>query len=145
MKLFILALLFAVISVLPSQAQSGPCTENAVKSGDLQPAADSFAYMPPYGKPKTGTSEIKKADEDNFSDRINIQQKWLPDHRIVSSPGADMAYEHGTLHMSSDSKSKPGAAGHEEFDAVMLIVYKAKGNVCQQVAMTMQPLEENSH
>lgn len=145
MTRFLLALMFAALSVVSSPAQSGPCTEAAVKSGDLQPASDSFAYMPPYGKPKTGTSEIKKADEDNFSDRVNIQQKWLPDHRIVASPAADMAYEHGTLHMSSDSKSKPGAAGHEEFDAVMLIVYKAKGNVCLQVAMTMQPLEENSH
>jgi hypothetical protein len=56
-----------------------------------------------------------------------------------------MAYEHGTLHMSSDSKSKPGAAGHEEFDAVMLIVYKAKGSLCQQVALTMQPLEQEAH
>ncbi|HJT70268.1 MAG TPA: hypothetical protein VJ731_08725 [Terriglobales bacterium] len=140
-----LLLLFTVLTAVWTYAQSGPCTESAVKSGDLQPATDAFAYMPPYGKPKTGTSDIKKADDENFSDRVNIQQKWLPDHRIVSSPNADMAYEHGTLHMSSDSKSKPGAAGHEEFDAVMLIVYKAKGNVCQQVAMTMQPLEQDSH
>jgi hypothetical protein len=54
-----------------------------------------------------------------------------------------MAYEYGTLHMSSDSKSKP-SAGHEDFEAVMLIVYKAKGAVCQQVALTMQPLEEKA-
>lgn len=52
-----------------------------------------------------------------------------------------MAYEYGTLHMSSDSKSKP-TTGHEEFEAVMLIVYKAKGAVCEQVAETMQPLDE---
>ena len=140
-----LLLLFIVMSAIGMQAQSGPCTEGAVKSGALRPAGDAFAYMPPYGKPKTGTSEIKKADEENFSDRVNVQQKWGSDHRIVSSPSADMAYEHGTLHMSSDSKSKPGAAGHEEFDAVMLIVYKAKGNVCQQVALTMQPLEQDAH
>jgi hypothetical protein len=36
-----------------------------------------------------------------------------------------MAYEYGTLHMPSDSKSNQ-ATGHEEFEAVMLIVYKAK-------------------
>jgi hypothetical protein len=45
--------------------------------------------------------------------------------------------------MSSDSKSNP-ASGHEEFEAVTLIVYKARGAVCQQVALTMQPLEQKS-
>ena len=54
-----------------------------------------------------------------------------------------MAYEYGTVHMSSDSKSNQ-AAGHEDFEAVMLMVYKAKGAVCQQVALTMQPLEEKT-
>ena len=140
-----LLLLLAVLTAPCLLAQTGPCTESSVKNGDLPIASDAFAYMPPYGKPKSGTSEIKKADEDNFADRVNVQQKWLPDHRIVSSPSADMAYEQGTLHMSSDSKKKPGAAGHEEFDAVMLIVYKARDGKCQQVALTMQPLEQDSH
>ena len=97
--------------------------------------------MPPYGKPAVGKPAINDANEKSFSDRTNIKSNWIGEHRIVSSPSGDMAYEYGTLHMSSDSKSKP-ATGHEEFEAVMLIIYKAKGAVCQQVALTMQPLEE---
>ena len=65
------------------------------------------------------------ADRKSFSDRTNIKSHWVGEHRIVSSASGDMAYEYGTLHMSSDSKSNQ-ATGHEEFDAVMLIVYKAK-------------------
>ena len=53
-----------------------------------------------------------------------------------------MAYEYGTMHMSSDSKSNP-TSGHVESDAVMLIVYKEKGAACQQVALTMYPLEQD--
>ena len=41
-----------------------------------------------------------------------------------------MAHEQGTMYMSSDSKSQP-KTGPEEFNAVMLIIYKAKGDVCQ--------------
>lgn len=61
----------------------------------------------------------------------------------MSTQSGDMAYEYGTLHMSSDSKRKP-PTGHEEFEAVMLIVYQAKDGTCQQVAETMQPLYEQS-
>ena len=140
-----LAVLFGLLSAACLQAQSGPCTQSAVKQGQLPAAADAFAYMPPYGKPATGKEAIQQADDNSFSDRINVKSSWLNDHRIVSSAAGDMAYEHGTLHMSSDSKSKPGAAGHEEFDAVMLIVYKADKGTCQQVALTMQPLEQSTH
>lgn len=140
-----LAVLVGLLGVAGLQAQSGPCTESAVKQGQLPAAADAFAYMPPYGKPATGKDAIQQADENSFSDRTNIKSSWVGEHRIVSSASGDMAYEHGTLHMSSDSKSKPGEAGHEEFDAVMLIVYKANKGTCQQVALTMQPLEKSAH
>jgi hypothetical protein len=49
-----------------------------------------------------------------------------------------MAYEYGTVQMAYESKSE----GHQDFKAVMLIIYKSKGAVCQQVALTMQPLDE---
>jgi len=45
--------------------------------------------------------------------------------------------------MSSDSKSNQ-TAGQEESEAVMLIVYKAKDAVCQEVALTMEPPEERT-
>jgi len=71
-----------------------------------------------------------------------ISRATVGEHRIVSSASGDMAYEYGTLHMSSDSKSNQ-ATGHEEFDAVMLIVYKAK-TVFARRSLTMQPLEKKA-
>jgi hypothetical protein len=135
--------LLIVLSAVLTQAQTGPCTEGAIKQGNLLSAEDAFVYMPPFGKPVVGKPAIKEANEKSFSDRTNIKSDWVGEHRIVSSPSGDMAYEYGTLHVSSDSKSSP-TSGHEEFEAVMLTVYKAKGVVCQQVAQTMQPLEEKS-
>jgi hypothetical protein len=140
MRYTLVSLLIVLCAVL-MQAQRGPCTEIAVKQGNLPSAEDAFVYMPPYGKPVVGKPAIKEANQKSFSDRTNVKSDWVGEHRIVSSPSGDMAYEYGTLHMSSDSKSNP-TAGHEEFEAVMLIVYKAKGAVCQQVAETMQPLGE---
>ena len=143
MRCNLVSLFTVVLSAALMQGQTGPCTESAVKKSDLPAADDAFAYMPPYGKPVVGKPAIKEANEKSFSDRTNIKSDWVGEHRIVSSPSGDMAYEYGTLHVSSDSKSKP-SAGHEDFEAVMLIVYKAKGAVCQQVALTMQPLEEKT-
>ena len=76
----------------------------------------------------------------SFSDRTNIKRSWVGEHRIVAAPSGDMAYEYGTVQMAYDSKSE----GHREFKAVLLSVYKAKDGTCQQVAMTMQPLEEQT-
>ena len=52
-----------------------------------------------------------------------------------------MAYEHGTMHVSYDDKSD---GKHHTFSAVMLNVFQAKGAVCQQVAGTMNPLEDTA-
>jgi ketosteroid isomerase-like protein len=120
-----------------TQAQAGPCTEAAIKEGNLPVAEDAFSYMPPYGKPVVGKPAIQAANEKSFSDRTNIQHSWVGDHRIVPSASGDMAYEYGTTHVSYDSKS----GGHHEFEAVILSVYKAGDGVCRKVAMTMQPLE----
>ena len=134
--LLFLIILFGVYA----DAQSGPCTESAIRTGNLPPAADAFVYMPPYGKPVVGESNIKAANTKSFSDTTNIRRSWAADHRIVASPSGDMAYEQGTMQMSYDSKGE----GHQDFKAVMLIVYKATGAVCQQAALTMQPLEEDA-
>ena len=129
--------LFAALA----QAQTGPCTESAIKQSNLPTAEDAFSYMPPYGKPVVGKPAIQAANEKSFSDRTNIQHSWVGEHRIVSSPSGDMAYEYGTTLMSYDSKQD----GHQEFKAVILTVYKAKDGACQKVALTMQPLEDESN
>jgi hypothetical protein len=131
--------LFTFVVCAFAPAQTGPCTAPAVKQGKLPYADDAFSFMPPYGKPVTGTAATEEADKKSFSDRVNRKFEWADDHRIVTSPAADMAYEHGTMHVSYDDKSD---GKHHTFDAVMLNVYKAKGAVCQQVAGTMQPLED---
>lgn len=133
------ALLFSLAFSVFAQAQTGPCTEKAVKDGNLPRADDAFAFMPPYGKPVNSKAGEDKVAETSFADRINIKLEWDKDHRVVASPSGDMAYEHGTMHVSYDNKSD---GKHHSFDAVMLNVYKAKGAVCQQVAGTMHPLED---
>jgi hypothetical protein len=77
----------------------------------------------------------------SFGDRKNIPHSWVGEHRIVSTPAGDMAYEYGTVHMAYDSTEE---GGHHEFEAVILSVYRTVNGVCQKVALTMQPLEEES-
>jgi ketosteroid isomerase-like protein len=132
---FLASLVFCAFA----KPQTGPCTEDAVKQGNLSFADDAFSFMPPYGKPVTGTAATNQAAKKSFSDRINRKFEWTSDHRIVASPSGDMAYEHGTMHVSYDDKSD---GKQHTFDAVMLNVFKAKGTACQQVAGTMQPLED---
>jgi len=141
MRYSLMTVVFVMASAVLTQGQSGPCSQSAIEGGRLPVADDAFSYMPPYGKPVVGKAAIGEADAKSFSDRTNIRSAWVGEHRIVSSASGEMAYEYGTLHMSSDSKSN-STTGHEDFKAVMLIVYKARGAVCQQVALTMQPLEK---
>ena len=131
--------LFILLSAVLTQAQRGPCTESAVKQGKIPLADDAFEYMPPYGKPVVGKSAMHAANTKSFSGRTNIKSSWVGDHRIVSSPSGDMAYEYGTLDMSYEESGQ-----HHEFKAVILDVYKAKDGVCQKAAGTMQPLDEPS-
>ena len=137
----LLSLLFTLVFAAFAQAQTGPCTEKAVKDGNLPRADDAFSFMPPYGKPVTGKAAEDKAATTSFADRINRKFEWASDHRIVASPSGDMAYEHGTMNVSYDDK---GDGKHHTFSAVMLIVYKAKGAACQQTASTMHPLEDTA-
>ena len=122
------------------RAQSGPCTPHVVEQGHLEMASDAFAYMPPYGGPAVGKSEIEAANTKSFPDETNITTIWGDDHRIAAAPSGEMAYEYGTVHITSDSKSK----GHQEFKAVVLIVYGANGGACQKKALTMQPIQESA-
>ena len=139
MARFSLVPLFILACAAFAQAQTGPCTESAIKKGNPPAADDVFSYMPPYGKPVIGKRATQAANAKSFSERTNITRAWVSEHRIVSSPAGDMAYEYGTLHMGYDEAGK-----HNEFEAVMLTVFKAKGGVCQTVASTMQPVEEDA-
>ena len=132
-------LVFMVVSAISVCAQ-GPCTEAAVNEGKVQLAKDAFSYMPPFGKPVTGKEAIHDTAEKKFAGRTNVKHSWELDHRIVASASGDMAYEHGTMDMSYDEAGKT-----QTFKAVMLNVYKANGSVCESVAGTMQPLEEDAH
>lgn len=138
LPLFIVGLFFVLSAVL-TQAQAGPCTEAAIKQGNVPVADDAFSYMPPYGKPVVGKTGIQAANTKSFSDRTNIKHSWVGDHRIVSTPSGDMAYEYGTMDVTYDTKDD---GKHHEFKAAMLNVYKAQDGVCKKVAGTMQPLEE---
>jgi hypothetical protein len=132
--------LLVLLSAVLVQAQAKPCSQSVITEGKLPVADDAFAYMPPYGKPVVGRPAIQDANTKSFSDRTNITHTWVGEHRIVATPSGDMAYEYGTMQMAYDSNSE----GHQVFKAVMLSVYKAKGGVCQKVALTMQPLDEQN-
>ena len=138
---YILIPLWLAMSVVSTYAQTGPCTESGIQQGNPPAAEDTFMYMPPYGKPDIGKPAIEAANRKAFSDHTNIKFSWLGDHRILATPIGDMAYEYGTVHLSYDSKKE---GGHQEFDAVLLKVYRAKDGVCQSAAVTMQPIEASS-
>jgi ketosteroid isomerase-like protein len=137
---YILASMFLLASTTLLVRAQGPCTESAVKQGNLQMADDAFSYMPPFGKPVSGKAAIQDTAEKKFAGRTNIKHSWESDRRIVATKSGDMAYEHGTMDMSYDEDGKP-----HQFKAVMLNVYKAKSGACERVAGTMQPLEEDQH
>ena len=133
----VMAALLTLTFAGAARAQTGPCTETAVKQGPTPTADDAFSYMPPYGKPVVGKPAIQSTNKEKFSARTNVTREWAADHRIVATPAGDMAYEVGTLHMGYDEDGK-----RTKFDAVMLTVFKAKNGACQLVALTMQPLED---
>jgi hypothetical protein len=130
--------LLIVLWAASPPAQSGPCTEKAVNQGQLAAADDVFSYMPPFGRPIVGKAQVRAEGAKAFGERTNITRSWAGDHRIVTSPSGDMAYEYGTLRMGYDEAGK-----HTDFEAVLLTVYQARSGVCRIVASTMQPLEES--
>ena len=118
-------------------AQSGPCTTDVIDHGKIQLSDDAFMYMTPFGKPVIGKGTIHETAGQKFGKRTNVKRAWEKDHRIVVSPAGDMGYEAGTMAMSYDEDQKTVS-----FKAVILNVYKAKNGACEQVAGTMEPLEE---
>ena len=127
--------------VVMTQAQAGPCTEDAIKQNKVTVADDVFMYMTPFGKPVFGKSAAKDTAGKKFADHKNVERSWVGEHRIVSTASGDMAYEAGTLEMSYDSTDD---GLRHKFQAAMLEVYKAKDGACQLVAETMEPLPEKT-
>ncbi|MGH9728673.1 MAG: hypothetical protein ACRD4V_08805 [Candidatus Acidiferrales bacterium] len=136
---FNLALLLGLALATAVHAQTGACTKSAVQKGGLPVAEKAFTYMAAFSKPVTTKAAAEKAAEESFADRINRKFEWANDRVVVASPSGEMAYEHGTMHVSYDTKSD---GKHHSFDAVMFMVYQAKGPTCEQVASTMSPLED---
>ncbi len=135
-RLYLVPFFFLFFAVRIARA-GGPCTESAIQQGNLPTADDAFSYMPPYGKPVVGKPAIQSANAKSFSGRTNVTRSWASDHRIVSMASGDMAYEYGVVQMGYDDDGK-----RTEFEAVILRVYKSKDGVCQIVALTMQPLDD---
>src|ERR1051325_510424 len=129
-------LLAVLLGVQPTLGQSSGCTERVVSDGVQPTADDAFTYMPAYGKPMIGRPAMADANRKSFSGRTNVTRVWQGDHRVVATPSGDMAYERGTMHMGYDEGGK-----RTEFDAVMLMVYKAKNGACEMAALTMYPLD----
>ena len=136
---FNLALFLGLTFATVAHAQTGPCTESAVQKGGLPVADKAFTHMAAFNRPATTKAAADEAAKESFADRINRKFEWANDRVVVASPSGDMAYEHGTMHVSYDTKSD---GKHHSFDAVMLMVYQATGPACQQVASTMYPLED---
>ena len=136
-------MLFAAALAGFAQAQSGACTEDAIKQNKTTVADDVFMYMTPYGKPVIGKAATggmnKEKFEKEYEGSSNMKHTWVGEHRIIVAPAGDMAYEAGTMEMSYDQKGKS-----HSFQAVMLMVYQSKGGACQLVAQTMEPLEDKA-
>jgi hypothetical protein len=97
-----------------------------------------FSYTPSFGKPIVGKAAFSDAARSKLAGQTNIEHSWESDRRIVASASGDMAYEHGTMDVSYNEDGKPRST-----KLVILDVYKAKGDVCERVAQTIQRLEED--
>ena len=86
--------LLALLAVVPVQAQTGPCTESAIKQTTMAPADDMFSYMPPYGRPVVGKAATQKANAASFSRLVPTSLAHGLGTTVSSlRPPGDMAYE----------------------------------------------------
>jgi hypothetical protein len=108
------AFLIAVL-IAPAVAQSGPCTEEFVKSESAKhnPATtnDAYFFSGALERPVVGTAAAKKAFTPVATSRKLEKQDPLHPDRIVSAPSGEMAYEYGTGHMSFTERASGKACG----------------------------------
>ena len=117
-------------------AQSGPCTERAIREASAKPggsplADDLYYFSPAFTKPIVGKSEEIKAGQSIGSSRANESHEPSRPERIVVAPSGDMAYEYGTHHMSFDDKQ---TGKHIDFTNAYLRVWKAVNGSCKLAA-----------
>ena len=125
-------------------AQSGVCTESAVKAatakgGPLPSTSDRYFFSGALDKPVVGTAAAKQAGGVVAARRKN-ESEVESSERIVADESGDMAYEYGTVHISFDDV-KSGA--HEDFTSAYLRVWRADGGACKVAAEMAEP--ENTH
>jgi ketosteroid isomerase-like protein len=121
-------------------AQSGPCTEQAIKAlagshdSDNVSTDDVYFFSGALEKPVVGKAAYNDAFKEVDATRQNHKQSDDHVDRLVVAPSGDMAYEYGTSHISFDREKK-----HVEFTAAYLRVWKASGKECKIAAMMAQP------
>ena len=133
-------LLLTSILALSALAQSGPCTEQAIRSAAPRDQAlmtdDMYFFSGALEKPVIGKSEGDKASSEVDAERKSTKYTTTVD-RIVIPQSGDMAYEYGTSRVMFD-EVKSGK--HHDFTAAYLRVWKAADGSCKIAAAMFQPV-----
>jgi hypothetical protein len=135
--LVLLAVLsFSTVAV----AQSGSCTESAVKAaiaakGSIPKTSDAYFFSGALDKPVVGATARSQASGVVAATRKNESEKSTTD-RIVADASGGMAYEYGTDHISFDDV-KTGK--HEDFTSAYLRVWKSDAGACKIAAEMAEP------
>lgn len=135
--------LLAVLSFSSAAAaQSGPCTEAAIKAaktaawkGALPHTSGQYFFSGALDEPVIGTQPRAKAGSAIAATRKN-ESEVETTGRIVPADSADMAYEYGTVHITYDD-AKTGE--HNVFTSAYLRVWKSDDGVCKVAAEIAEP------
>ena len=96
--------LLLVSFVSTAVAQSGPCTEAAIRSATesdkYAQSEDAYFFSERYNQPMIGKTAIHESKPPVAMKNENYSP--LKPDRIVAAPSGDMAYEYGTRHVSRD-------------------------------------------
>lgn len=119
-------------------AQTGPCTEQAIRAANASGAGNSLAddvYVasPANKEPIVGRAEVERVGKIIHSMRKNEHYGPNPPDHIVAAPSGDMAYAYGTRRITFDDMQ---IGKHVEFTNAYLQVWKAVGGTCK-IAATM--------
>ncbi len=135
--------LLIVALVLPATAQSGPCTEQSVKTESAKQspslANDVYIFSGALEKPVVGKAAADKAFAPVAASRKNENKPAPVPDRIVAAASGEMAYEYGTAKASYDERD---TGKHVEFTAAYLRVWKAGDGSCKLAAEIFEPEEK---
>jgi hypothetical protein len=138
-RVFLLLLL-----ALPVVAQSGPCTEQSVRTASAKQdrssyAEDAYFFSGALDKPVVGRAAADKAFAPVAAGRKNENKSAPVADRIVAAPSGEMAYEYGTAKASFDERD---TGKHVEFTAAYLRVWRAVDGSCKLAAEIFEPEEK---